>query len=71
MNQNNSKPENQNITVGPGFEESYSRTIDGWIERLLRCEYLLEDEVKSLCARVCLKPLYPPNTFKSTQNDPF
>lgn len=31
--------------------------VDGWIERLLRCEYLSEPEVQELCELVSIQTL--------------
>jgi hypothetical protein len=38
-----------------------SESLDGWIERLLRCELLTELEVTQLCQIVCFfPPIYTP-----------
>lgn len=34
------------------FQPGDVNKVDSWIERLLRCEYLLESEVQELCAKV-------------------
>ena len=47
-------PEPHQLT--PATETATIPTLDGWIESLMSCKQLAENDVRRLCDRVCLDP---------------
>ena len=43
--------------LSPATEPASIPTLDGWIESLMNCKQLAENDVQRLCDRVCLKRL--------------
>jgi hypothetical protein len=40
--------------LSPATEPASISTLDGWIERLMKCQQLAEVDVQRLCEKVCL-----------------
>lgn len=43
--------------LSPATEPASIPTLDGWIESLMNCKQLAENDVQRLCDRVCLAEL--------------
>lgn len=51
--------------LSPATEPASIPTLDGWIENLMNCKQLAENDVQRLCDRVCLcRRRYIPNRFE-------